>query len=384
MTLITDINSDKMADETEMDNAHNDAGPTISDMMARVDSQLAESDQLRAQASLLFMENEIVDAMSSEISEHEDMPDEDDSSASSRLLELGRRRSTVRLMRHEIENGTAILKTLAQNSDLLLNYFDASEKEIEHLEATEIASTELKKKCAELSTVKQKAVTKITDQQKQIHLLEAKKNQARETITEMQANLNQARSEIDASRSKMATQNTKICKLADDLGRTSEQMGLLETSNRDLWTQNDASNAENESLRGQLAEMQRAANDMKELVENLTEQKSLADMELKDVSAKYKSLREKHAEQTAELEDKTYSLETLAEDYEEKYRLKDAHIFKLESEINVSEKQVMMADDMIASLRGKLSDLKLGDDSRPMPKRAANSDNSKLSVSAGE
>lgn len=376
MTLITDINSDNTTDGEEAETADKAATLNIAD------TQLAESDQLRAQASLLFMENEIADAMSSDIAEQNDSFEEGGSSP--RVLELGRRRSTVRLMRHEIDSGAAILKTLAQNSDLLLNYFDAAEKEIEHLEAVEVASAELKKKCAELSTVKQKAVTKITDQQKQIHLLEAKKNQARETIAELQANLNQARSEIDTSRSKMATQNTKISKLADDLGRTTEELALVETANRDLWAQNDAATAENESLRGQLAELQRVANDAKELVDELTEGKSAVDMELKDVSAKYKSLREKYAEQTAELEDKNYSLETLAEDYEEKYRLKDAHIFKLESEINVSEKQVMLADDMIASLRGKLSDLKLGDDMRAAPKRAAGTNKEKLSALAGE
>ena len=382
MTLITDINSDNTTDEPEAETANNTATLSIVDTMNRVDAQLAESDQLRAQASLLFMENEIADAMTTDIAEHDE--ELEDGASSSRLLELGRRRSTVRLMRHEIDNGVSILKTLAQNSDLLLNYFDSAEKEIEHLEAVEHASEELKKKCAELSTVKQKAVTKITDQQKQIHLLEAKKNQARETIADLQANLNQARSEIDTSRSKMATQNTKISKLADDLGRTTEELSLVETSNRDLWAQNDAAVAENESLRAQLADLQRSNSDMKELVDELTEGKSAVDMELKDVSAKYKSLREKYAEQTAELEDKNYSLETLAEDYEEKYRLKDAHIFKLESEINVSEKQVMLADDMIASLRGKLSDLKLGDDARHSVKRAAGVDKDKLSASAGE
>lgn len=382
MTLITDINSENTTDGAEADSREKIPTLSIVDTMNRVDKQLAESDQLRAQASLLFMENEIADAMSSDIAEPDD--EIELNGASPRVLELGRRRSTVRLMRHEIDSGAAILKTLAQNSDLLLNYFEAAEKEIEHLEAVELASADLKKKCAELSTVKQKAVTKITDQQKQIHLLEAKKNQARETIADLQANLNQARSEIDTNRSKMATQNTKISKLADDLGRTAEELSLVETSNRDLWAQNEAANAENESLRAQLAELQRVANDTKELVEGLTEEKSAVDMELKDVSAKYKSLREKYAEQTAELEDKTYSLETLAEDYEEKYRLKDAHIFKLESEINVSEKQVMLADDMIASLRGKLSDLKLGDDPRPALKRAGASDQDKVSASVGE
>lgn len=383
MTMITDINSENSNDAAEADTAKNTATLSIVETKNRVDKQLAESDKMRAQASLLVMENEIANAISSDISES-DEEFEPGGSSSPRVLELGRRRSTVRLMRHEIDSGAAILKTLAQNSDLLLNYFDAAEKELEHLEAVELASADLKKKCAELSTVKQKAVTKITDQQKQIHLLEAKKNQARETIADLQANLNQARSEIDTTRSKMATQNTKISKLADDLGRATEELSLVETANRDLWAQNEAAMAENESLRGQLAELQRTANDMKEMVDELTEDKATVGMELKDVAAKYKSLREKYAEQTAELEDKNYALETMAEDYEEKYRLKDAHIFKLESEINVSEKQVMMADDMIASLRGKLSDLKLSDDKRSLPKRSVAADQANKSTAVGE
>ena len=246
MTLITDINSEDVMDETEEGAVTNNGPSSIVETINRVDKQLAESEELRAQASLLFMENEIADAMSNEITHPQDEIAEDSSAATPRLLELDRRRSTVRLMRHEIENGAAILKTLAQNSDLLLSYFESSEKEIEHLEAAEAASTELKKKCAELTTVKQKAVTKITDQQKQIHLLEAKKNQARETIADLQANLNQSRAEIDSNRSKMATQNTKLCKLADDLGRTSEEFKQVEASNRDLWTQVDSTSAENE------------------------------------------------------------------------------------------------------------------------------------------
>ncbi|MGI9352556.1 MAG: hypothetical protein ACR2O3_13410 [Rhizobiaceae bacterium] len=322
-------------------------------------SQMKREEQIEAEA----LSQEIESAISLELAK--EMPVLDsvepnstqkrlDDAISERLLCLQRKQGSVVEMRGHIKDGKLLLDRLSDKSEQLVDYLAKCEVEIAKLEDTENKYKKLSEASKKMAQEHRKLKSELADKNQQINMLEITKNNNRDKIEKVQAEIDSLGEQIKAQLSDIRTRDAAIVKLKSKSEEYEEKYALVVSENNEYVS--IIKDLEDRSLlmSNQISEHEKVISRQSLRIDTQSNEISQYLLELQDVQNINSISNEKCNELKAELEETKYQLEAERTGFEEKIRLKNSRIKKLEQNLEVLTRQLSLSEDLSANLKHEL------------------------------
>jgi hypothetical protein len=254
-----------------------------------------------------------------------------DIDASTRLLEIRRKRDLSTTMEEQIRDGASLFSTLAKQAGTLSEYLDKTEAELKRLERIESSSTKLRIASEGLIRNNHEMKGTIEEQRKKVALLESK--------------IASLRDANEAARTNLARLVEEKRTMSVDLSSAQSEVARLENDKRTLTERSERHEEENRELKASLAqakdrertvaiETRKHEDDLARKnaeIEELRDRKTQAAIEIEELKSRNAALETLTVEQRSRIEELTFEMKSSRKEMEEIVRLKQQRILELES-----------------------------------------------------
>ncbi len=338
----------KNSKENQLKNAMNAADKRLSEskerqLEAEVE-QMEEAIATQVQKSMVEQESKITNSSANTQQLNQD------ELKTERSLELRRKHQSLHEMRSQIQNSVSLLGDATRHSDSLLKYFAKVEIDLAHLEEIESKATKMRELFTCVSKKHVDMKLRISEQQKQIELLNTQKSQNRSTIAEAQTEFSRLIAELRSQAHDIEQRDVEIAKHKDD-------KSALKEKNNVLLDQNSVADADIESLKDklgshklQIKEQDKLLSKNAQQIDALTSENEQGQLETKDLQTRFTNLNIEFVNLQMQFEESDHTYDSERKGFEEKQRHADARIAKLETKIGVLNKQLIKSEEKIATL----------------------------------
>lgn len=251
--------------------------------------------------------------------------------ASTRLLEIRRKRDLSTAMEDQIREGANLFNGLAKQAGSLSEFLEKTEAELKRLERIESSSTKLRIASEGLIRNNHEMKATIEEQRKKAALLESKIASLRDANEAARTNLARLVEEKRIMSVDLASAQSDVARLENDKRSLSERSERNEEENREL--KNSLAHAKDREkvvameMRKHEDELSRKTSE----IEDLRERKTQSAMEIEELKSRNAALETMTVEQKSRIEELTFEMKSSRKEMEEIIRLKQQRILELEA-----------------------------------------------------
>ncbi|MDJ0613996.1 MAG: hypothetical protein QNJ29_09990 [Rhizobiaceae bacterium] len=269
--------------------------------------------------------------------------------ASKRVHELQRRQTSVEEMRDQLARTDMIIKALTKKSDQLFDYLSKAKVEISELEDTEKKYQSLHAESEKLKSEHKELQSKLEEKYDEVLQLESVKQKNRDSLEQAHIKINQMSEKLEEQSSEIQAIDAKYTKASDDQVAIKEKYDLL-------MVENDSFRQKNSDLGNKLAvieqrftEQEKAFSRTRLELSNTTAELEQSQLNANDIQDRYNKLSEEYSALKSSHDESLFDLEAEKRGSEEKVRLKNARIMKLERSIEVLNRQLAIAENLLGN-----------------------------------
>jgi len=254
-----------------------------------------------------------------------------DNDASTRLLEIRRKRDLSATMVEQIRDGANLFGTLAKQAGTLSEYLEKTEAELKRLDRIEAGSTKLRIASEGLIRNNHEMKASIEEQRKKVALLESKVASLRDANEAARTNLARLVEERRIVSVDLSAAQSEVARLENDKRSITERCERCEEENRELKTSLAQAREREKAM---ALEMRKHEDDLSRKsaeIEELRDRKTQSAMEIEELKSRNAALDTTVVEQKSRIEELSFELKSSRKEMEEIIRLKQQRILELES-----------------------------------------------------
>lgn len=257
--------------------------------------------------------------------------DSSETDASTRLLEIRRKRDLSATMEEQIRDGSNLFSALAKQAGTISDFLEKTEAELKRLERIEASSTKLRIASEGLIRNNHEMKATIEEQRKKAALLESKIASLRDANEAARTNLARLVEEKRIMSVDLSAAQSEVARLENDKRSLSERAERNEEENRELKNSLGQSRDREKLL---AMEMRKHEDDLSRKnaeIDDLRERKTQSAMEFEELKSRNAALETMTVEQKSRIEELTFEMKSGRKELEEIIRLKQQRILELES-----------------------------------------------------